>query len=64
MGGFVLLYGSAAAPISREVLDFFLHFDMLIYGMSGPQTASSPGEHVCNGCAGLQVHWNLPLMVI
>ena len=45
------LMGSAAAPIAREVLDFFLDFDMPIYelyGMSessGPQAISYPGNH-------------------
>jgi len=40
------LQGSAAAPIARSVLDFFLDFDIPIYelyGMSestGPQTLS------------------------
>ena len=45
----VLLQGSAAAPIARSVLDFFLDFDIPLfelYGMSestGPQTLSLLG---------------------
>lgn len=44
------LQGSAAAPIARSVLEFFLDFDIPIYelyGMSessGPQTLSLIGQ--------------------
>ncbi len=44
------IMGSAAAPIARSVLEFFLDFDMPIYelyGMSessGPQTISLIGQ--------------------
>ena len=50
-----LLQGSAAAPISRSVLEAFLDFDFPIYelyGMSessGPQTISLIGKVWCDG---------------
>jgi len=52
------LLGTAAAPISRETLDFFLSLNIPIYeiyGMSettGPQTATYPG-HLRTGSAGV-----------
>jgi long-subunit acyl-CoA synthetase (AMP-forming) len=52
------LQGSAAAPIARETLEFFLRVGIPIYevyGMSecsGPQTVSYPGHH-CTGSAGI-----------
>lgn len=55
------LLGTAAAPISRDTLDFFLSLGIPlfeIYGMSectGPATATTP-DHMHTGCAG----WPMP----
>lgn len=54
------LLGTAAAPISKETLDFFLSLNIPIYeiyGMSettGPQTATYPG-HLRTGSAGIAI---------